>query len=93
MNALMPASVTAGTAVTVALAFRIGRPGISPAEAATYTFLVTMLALAVLEHWMLVLPLPFERLWSWVLTLRQPRRRIAAPVPVRPWDYLSGSSK
>ena len=31
-----------------------------------------MLALAVLEHWLLVLPLPFERLWSWVLTWRRP---------------------
>lgn len=97
MNALMPVSVTVGTAVTVALAFRIGRPGISPAEAATYTFLVTMLALAVLEHWMLVLPLPFERLWSWVLNLRhfgrRPVRRVTTTVPSRQWDYLSGSSK
>ena len=31
-----------------------------------------MLALAVLEHWFLVLPLPFARLWSWVLQLRRP---------------------
>ncbi len=97
MNALMPVSVTAGTAVTVALAFQAGRAGISPAEAATYTVLVTMLALAVLEHWMLVLPLPFERLWSWVLTFRhfgrQPARRLPVAVPVRQWDYLSGSSK
>ena len=93
MNALMPVSITAGTAVTVALALRIGHPGISPSQAAGYTFLVTMLALAVLEHWMLVLPLPFERLWSWVLNLRHPVRRVPRTVPARQWDYLSGSSK
>ncbi len=93
MNMLMPLSITAGTVVTVGLAFRIGQPGISPATAASYTFLVTMLGLAVLEHWMLVLPLPFERLWSWVLTLRRPTRRMSGPVPARQWDYLSGSSK
>ena len=93
MNLLMPLSVTAGTGVAIVLAFHIGRPGISPGEAASYTFLVTMLALAVLEHWMLVLPLPFERLWSWVLTLRQPVRRVPKAIPARQWDYLSGSSK
>ncbi len=93
MNALMPFSVTAGTAVAVALAFRIGAPGIGASEAACYTFLVTMLALAVLEHWMLVLPLPFERLWSWVLTLRRPTRRAPIVTPTTQWDYLSGSSK
>ena len=93
MNALMPVSIVAGTAVTVALALRIGRPGISPSQAAGYTCLVTMLALAVLEHWMLVLPLPFERLWSWVLNLRHPVRRVPRTGPARQWDYLSGSSK
>ena len=93
MNPLMPVSVTAGTTVTVVLAFRIGQPGIGASEAATYTFLVTMLALAVLEHWMLVLPLPFERLWSWVLNLRHPVGRLGATRPARQWDYLSGSSK
>ena len=61
---------------------RAARPGIGASEAAGLTFLITMLALAVLEHWMLVLPLPFERLWSWVLTLRRPqfnRGRPATP--------------
>ena len=92
MNALMPISVLAGTAVTVLLAFRIGRPGIGPAEAASYTFLVTMLGLAVLEHAMLVLPLPFERLWSWVLNFRRPVR-LSGTGQTRHWDFLSGSSK
>lgn len=93
MNALMPVSVLAGTVVTVLLAFRIGRPGIGPSEAAGVTFLVTMLGLGVLEHAMLVLPLPFERLWSWVLNFRHPVRPVTRVVPAQQWDYLSGSSK
>ena len=72
MNPLLPASVTVGTVLTVMLALHAGRAGIGAVEAACYSFLVTMLALAVLEHWMLVLPLPFERLWGWALTLRRP---------------------
>ena len=98
MNALMPVSIIAGTVVTVMLARRIGAPGIAASDAASDTFLATMLALAVLEHWMLVLPIPFERLWSWVLTLRHPLMRprrpsVSPPGPARPWDYLNGSSK
>ncbi len=72
MNRLLPVSITVGTVVAVLLAMRAAQPGIGESAAAGLTFLVTMLALAVLEHWMLVLPLPFERLWSWVLTLRRP---------------------
>ncbi|GAC1340560.1 MAG: putative photosynthetic complex assembly protein PuhE [Acetobacteraceae bacterium] len=73
MNLLLPLSVTVGTVVATLLVGRATAPGIGEAEAAGLTFVITMLALAVLEHWMLVLPLPFERLWSWVLALRPGR--------------------
>jgi len=72
MNLLMPVSVTVGTVLVALLAAEAGRPGVTGAAAAGLTFVVTMLALAVLEHWMLVLPIPFERLWSWALTIRRP---------------------
>ena len=88
MNALMPFSITFGTIATVLFAQRAG--GAAPVQAAAYTFLVTILALAVLEHWMLVLPLPFERLWSWVLNLRRPRLTIS---PQPQFQALSGSSE
>ena len=38
------------------------------------TFAGTLLALAILEHWFMVLPLPANALWSWGL-----RSRDAAP--------------
>ncbi len=70
MNPLMPVSVTAGTVIAALMATHLA--GLGAVRAAGLSFLITMLALAVLEHWMLVLPLPFERLWSWVLTWRRP---------------------
>lgn len=72
MNLLMPLSITGGTVLATILVQGARVPGIDDVQAAGLTFLITMLALAVLEHWMLVLPLPFERLWSWVLQWRRP---------------------
>jgi hypothetical protein len=31
----------------------------------SYALSVSLLGLAVIEHWFMVLPLPSERLWSW----------------------------
>ncbi len=78
MNRLLPVSISGGTAMAVWLAVAAARPGVTEAQAAGLTCVVTMLALAVLEHWMLVLPLPFERLWSWLLTMRRPRPTLSA---------------
>jgi len=72
MNALFPVSVTVGTAGIVMLMQRAGAPGLSEAAVAGLTFVVAILTLAVIEHWVLILPIPFAKLWSWVLTLRRP---------------------
>ncbi|MDP9096974.1 MAG: putative photosynthetic complex assembly protein PuhE [Pseudomonadota bacterium] len=91
MNLLMPVSITAGTVLVAMLAVAAGQPGISGATAAGLTFVATMLALAVLEHWMLVLPIPFERLWVWALAIGQPRKaRDAKQAGFR--NHLWGSS-
>jgi putative photosynthetic complex assembly protein 2 len=71
MNLLFPVSVTAATAVLVWLVQRATAPGVSAFDAAGLTFLATMLALAILEHWFMVLPLPFAELWSWFLRVRR----------------------
>ena len=75
MNLLLPLSVSAGTVATGLLIQRAMTPGIGEARLAGLACLITMLVLAVLEHWFLVLPLPFERLWSWVLQWRRPGLR------------------
>ena len=94
MNLLFPISVTLGTVLVAWMVQKAAAAGISAPDAAGLTFVAVMLGLAVLEHWFLVLPLPFARLWSWALSLRRVRpadgtisladaRRKAARVPAR----------
>ncbi len=63
MNALFPVSVTGGTIAVVVLV-QHGLGG-SAYEAAAYTLLAALMALAVIEHWFLMLPLPLDGLWTW----------------------------
>lgn len=88
MNLLFPLSITAGTIGTILLFQAATDDGVSAAEAAGYVFLGTMLGLAVLEHWFLVLPIPSVLLWAWSLreeARRKARRAWTAPL-VDPCD-------
>lgn len=69
MNLLMPLSLTGGTigAVMLTQAAVAAHPA---THAAGLTFLAAMLALAVVEHWCLILPLPFAKLWAWSLRFK-----------------------
>lgn len=73
MNPLFPWSVTAATVITLVLAQEALRPDASAFEAISATLLATFAALAVIEHWLLVLPLPSTALWPWA------RRHETAP--------------
>ncbi|WP_416900194.1 MAG: putative photosynthetic complex assembly protein PuhE [Minwuia sp.] len=71
MNALFPVSVTAATAAAVV-------SGMAAADAASGTYAVTahtvictLIVLALMEHWFLVLPLPVAALWTWGMRSRQ----------------------
>lgn len=79
MNLLFPISVTASTILTAMLIAHATDTNAAPHEVAGATFLATLMALAVLEHWFLVLPLPSAELWSWGLASR--KHESAAPVP------------
>lgn len=65
MNMFFPLSVTATTIATVLTAAAAIDPAASVAEAAAYSLLATLLALALIEHWFLVLPFDSARLWFW----------------------------
>ncbi len=67
MNPLFPLSVTAGTLAFIWLLARGLAPAASAFEAAACLMLAAMLALAVLEHWFLVLPVPDAALWRWAM--------------------------
>lgn len=78
MNLLFPVSVTASTVALVLLVQATA--GADAAAATSLTFLATLVALALLEHWFLVLPLPVEALWTWGLASRDARKG-GSPAP------------
>ncbi len=84
MNWLMPVSLGGGMLVTAWLVHLARQAGLSPVAFASLVFLITMLALAVLEHALLVLPLPFTALWSWWLRAKSAPSDSATPRPRAP---------
>lgn len=65
MNHLFPVSVSAATVVVVLLFAEALSIAADPFGSTALMLLATLLALGVLEHWFLVLPLPDEALWAW----------------------------
>jgi putative photosynthetic complex assembly protein 2 len=70
MNALLPVSVAVSTWLAVLVWQGAMAEGVSAFQATALTFAGTLLSLAILEHWFLVLPLPSENLWNWGLRSR-----------------------
>src|SRR4028119_209568 len=70
-NALFPFSVIGSTIVCAMLFRTASAPDADAFQAVGFTLLGTLMALAVLEHWFMVLPLPFEALWRWGLRSRE----------------------
>jgi putative photosynthetic complex assembly protein 2 len=70
MNLLFPFSVTLSTIATWVLITEAGTAG-GTFEQTAATFLATLMALALIEHWFLVVPLPSAALWSWGLWSRE----------------------
>jgi putative photosynthetic complex assembly protein 2 len=70
MNLLFPVSVTVSTVIAALLVRNALATDASAFELAGFVFLAALLALAILEHWFLVLPLPDAALWSWALRSR-----------------------
>ena len=84
MNFLFPFSVTSSTIALVLLVQKyVGTQ--SAAQSVSCALLITLLALAIVEHWFMVLPLPSEKLWAWALRGHQKpeHRDIGARVEAR----------
>jgi len=78
MNLLFPFTVIASTTVATLLwRTAIAAPDGS-FEAVSLGFLATLLSLAVLEHWFLVLPIPADVLWKWGMGSRERKDAKAA---------------
>ena len=88
MNWLFPFSVTLATIITLRAIEMAAMNDRSAFEITGWTFLAALLALAVLEHWFLVLPFEATALWAWGLKSHAAQRtdahglgRTAALVP------------
>lgn len=70
MNGLFPVSVVSASVVAFWVWNAALAASATPFQAVSGTLIATLLTLAVLEHWFLVLPLPSEQLWNWGLRSR-----------------------
>ncbi|WP_295313168.1 putative photosynthetic complex assembly protein PuhE [Roseobacter sp.] len=71
MNWLFPVSVTALTFAVACWLERIAATS-TPGASAGFVLLTAITALALFEHWMMVLPLPDEKLWRWMIPAPKP---------------------
>lgn len=71
MNWLFPVSVTALTFAAACWLERLYAAQ-TAGEITGFALLTALTALATLEHWVMVLPIPDERLWRWMLPERKP---------------------
>lgn len=83
MNLLFPVSVTVSIVLATLLVQHAFASDASPLETTTSAILGTLMVLAILEHWFLVLPLRADALWSWSLSSRTTAAE-AAPTEVDP---------
>jgi putative photosynthetic complex assembly protein 2 len=70
MNLLFPVSVTVLTVAAVML-FMNGAAADSDKEAVSAMLIGSLMALAIFEHWLLMVPLPIDRIWRWSKASRQ----------------------
>lgn len=77
MNLLFPVSVMAATLFCAWLFHHAFMAGATPFDVTAASLLGTLAALAVLEHWFLMMPLPIERLWRWAMDRREAAGRAA----------------
>ncbi|WP_372621406.1 putative photosynthetic complex assembly protein PuhE [Falsiroseomonas sp.] len=80
MNGLFPASVLAGVTTCVLLALAALAPEATRHEAVGFTLLATLVALGLVEHIFMVLPVSADALWRWGLASR-PAAQEARPKP------------
>ncbi len=78
INLLFPLSVTGGT-IAAAFMLRDAGLGSNPFRVVSSALPAAMMALAVIEHWLLILPIPAAQLWTWGLKSAQRDENGVAP--------------
>lgn len=77
MNLLFPFSVTAGTIVTIVLVQQAIAADVGSATALGYVLLASLLSLAVIEHWFMILPIRAEAMWKWSLRAAEASKELS----------------
>lgn len=85
MNLLFPFSITASTVVAAWLVWQALDAPRGGAYATGQLLVATLLVLAILEHWLMVLPLQATALWRWAMRHRD-EAAAPAPRPIAPLD-------
>jgi putative photosynthetic complex assembly protein 2 len=80
MNLLFPLSITISTVILVKLVQAAHQVHGSRFDAAGFCFLAMLMGLAIVEHWLLMLPLPAAALWGWSLKSRKAAKPFDAEV-------------
>ena len=78
MNAFLPISIVAASVVLAGLMVLASTAVVARADSVGFVLVSTMLAMAILEHFLLVLPLPSTALWRWALRGRNRSATAAA---------------
>lgn len=71
MNMFFPVSITGATLATAVLVMLALDGASTDAQAASASILATLMALALVEHWFLVVPFNSAKLWKWGLEEEQ----------------------
>ncbi len=71
MNLLFPVSITVSTVAIAVLVHKAMEIQDDPFQLLAFTFYIVILALGIIEHWFLVLPIPAEALWNWSVKARK----------------------
>jgi putative photosynthetic complex assembly protein 2 len=71
MNAFFPFSVGIATVVLTLIFMSASDPSTTISQSVGLALVGTMLGLAILEHWLLVLPLSSTALWRWAIRNRE----------------------
>ena len=72
MNAFLPVSIVLSTLALVFIGLRAMNADATSADVVGLILVGTMLGMAILEHFLLVLPLPSTALWRWAMRNRTP---------------------
>ncbi|NJM55108.1 MAG: DUF3623 domain-containing protein [Verrucomicrobiae bacterium] len=81
LNAVFPISITGATLLAGVLAVRMLDPAASAFDATAAALLMTLTLLALLEHWLMVLPVSATILWKWGLASHHEPEPVPDPGP------------